>query len=106
MEVKEVFLAAASNGQYQVIKTLINSNDNLLLNYQNENGLSALMLASKNGHSEVSKLLLASGAKVDLQTEDGLPALMVASQEGHRKVVQLLLASGAQVDLQMEDGCF
>ena len=67
-------------------------------------GDSALMLASKAGHSEVVKLLLANNAQVDLTDNDGDSALIYASQEGHSEVVKLLLANNAQVDLKDNDG--
>ena len=38
-------------------------------NDANQDGLTCLMYAARNGHLPVAELLLKSGAKVDLQTE-------------------------------------
>ena len=54
--------------------------------------VNTLQLASKNGHVEVVKLLLAAGA--DVHADDDY-ALRRASEEGQVEVVKLLLAAGA-----------
>ena len=51
----------------------------------------ALTLASKNGHTEVAKLLLDHHAQVEMQDSDGWSSLMYASQAGHAEVAKLLL---------------
>ena len=61
-----------------------------------DDGLTALCLASQNGHAEVVRLLLTGGAETyvaEFRTTLGL-----ASQAGHVEVVQLLLAAGAGKD--------
>ena len=68
--------------------------------YHGADGLTALMCASKEGHSKVVSLLLARGSQVDLQDSRGWSALMFACQAGHSQVVWLLLEHGANVDLQ------
>lgn len=70
------------------------------INFQEINGLSALMYASRDGHLEVVKLLLESGAMVDLVEEKGWSALMFACQMGHYEVAKLLLDYGADSDQQ------
>jgi len=64
---------------------------------QNEDGLSALMIASMIGHSEVVERLLASGAQINLHNKIGMSALRIASQKGHGEVVKILLAKKANV---------
>ena len=68
------------------------------------NGSTALIIASKHGHSDVVKLLLDKGAQVDITESDGCTALIIASQNGHSDVVKLLLDKGAQVDIAEADG--
>ena len=46
--------------------------DGVQIDFQDDNGSSALRCASQNGYSEVAQILLASGAQIDLQAEDGL----------------------------------
>ncbi|KAJ9441384.1 hypothetical protein DIPPA_31978 [Diplonema papillatum] len=69
-----------------------------------EDGSTALHIASRNGHSEVVKELIAAGAKVDVQDNDGWTALSEASSNGHSEVVKELIAAGAKVDVQNDDG--
>jgi ankyrin repeat protein len=66
--------------------------------------LTALILASENGHREVVQALLDKGADVNAKMNDGGPALMKASENGHREVVQTLLDNGAEVNAKMNDG--
>ena len=49
------------------------------------------MLASKNGHTKVAKLLIDHHAQVDLQNSEGLFALVLALKNGHTKLAKLLL---------------
>jgi ankyrin repeat protein len=59
-----------------------------------DQGFSALMLAARNGHLEVVRLLLAAGADVNAKSSNGDTAMMVAAGKGHTEVVQVLLAKG------------
>ena len=69
--------------------------------FQENSGLSALMIASQNGHTEVVKLLLGKGAQVNMQENSGWSALMIASENGHTEVVKLLLE---KVNMQINYG--
>ena len=53
------------------------------------------MCVSTQGHPEIVKMLLESGADVNVQDGDGLMALAAASKKGNAEVVQLLKDSGA-----------
>jgi ankyrin repeat protein len=58
-----------------------------------------LLVAAKNGHIEVVRLLLEKGAAVnEARTTDGLTSLITAADRGHLEVVQLLLEKGAAVN--------
>ena len=58
----------------------------------------ALHIASSNGHIEVVKLLLESGADVNLEDMYGSSALICAARGGHKDVVELLLENGVNLD--------
>ena len=66
--------------------------------------MTALMVASQQGHREVVEVLVGKGARIDVQMENGRTALMLASALGHREVVEVLVGKGARIDLQGEDG--
>jgi ankyrin repeat protein len=79
------------------------------VNAMTKDGMTALMLASKNGHSEVVKLLLAAKANVNAKSPNGGNALgwacagPVAPGPWHQppidtEVVKLLLAAKADVN--------
>ena len=68
--------------------------------------MSPLWIASHAGHTEVVKLLVDSGARVDLvKTHDERlllecvnTPLYIASEMGHTEVVKLLVNGGATID--------
>jgi len=60
--------------------------------------VTALMLASREGHLGPVALLCDAGADKDKATEDDATALHAASQEGHLEVVRLLCKEGADKD--------
>jgi ankyrin repeat protein len=67
-----------------------------------QHGQTALMLASSHGKDETAKLLIESGAGVNIQDEDGSTALMCAAEHGHKAVVKLLLAH-PDIDASLAD---
>src|SRR5437762_2746583 len=57
-----------------------------------------LLVAARNGHTEIVELLLAHGAPPDSATAMGETALSLAAQYGHDEVVRALIAAHATVD--------
>jgi len=82
--------------------------DKKILDYQDEDGQTALMIATYNDHSKIMCLLIKHGANVNIQTKDGTTALMtaviIASSYGDTKIVRLLIEAGATLDIQDKDG--
>ena len=62
---------------------LSSSQTQAIVHCQDENGSSALMLASETGNSKICALLLTNVAHVDRQNNTGKTALMYASKNGH-----------------------
>ena len=58
--------------------------------------MTALMLASARGHSEIVKILLDKGAEIHVRDFQDQTALMMASENGHLEVVKVLLKAGAR----------
>ena len=75
------------------------------INYQNEGGNTALMLASEGGHYHVVKLLLLNkDININIQDNNGWTALMTACCKGHHQVVELLLSNDPDINIQDNDG--
>ena len=69
-----------------------------------DQGTTALHEASRNGHTEITELLLKHGAIVDARSVRGRTPLHLASYRGFVEPVKVLLAHGANYNLHSEDG--
>lgn len=67
-----------------------------------QHGQTALMLAASHGKLETSRMLLETGADLNIQDEDGSTALMCAAEHGHLEIVRMLL-DNAEVDASLCD---
>lgn len=102
-----VLIQAAHRGMINIVETLLIKNDLTLdVNAANNEGITALIAASSEGHSEIIELLLKSkvAVQVDAVDTDGTTALMAAAVRGHAGVVKSLLTAKANVDKQNVDG--
>lgn len=66
--------------------------------------VTALWLASGQGHLEIVRLLLEANANPNIASEEGLTPLHAAVIFNHTEIVQLLLFSGADPDAQDDEG--
>ena len=69
------------------------------MNFMTEKNVSPLILAARNGHQDVVKLLLDKGAEPNMADQNGDTALGYAARGGHKDVVQLLFDRGAEPNL-------
>ncbi|KAI5790034.1 hypothetical protein FPQ18DRAFT_411062 [Pyronema domesticum] len=106
-------------GLDEIYEALVKKLDNFDVN-RRIFGMTALILAVKQGHYAVGKtplfcaaeygeeavvrLLIEKGAQVDLKDQDGKTALLCAAQDGEKDVVRVLLEEGAQIDLEDKYG--
>ncbi|XP_063873729.1 transient receptor potential cation channel subfamily A member 1 homolog isoform X1 [Scylla paramamosain] len=65
------------------------------VNLMNENKMTPLHIAAREGFTEVCKSLLRKGARINICDKDGRTPLHWASQYGHDDTVKLLLKRGA-----------
>lgn len=63
----------------------------------------ALMLACCGGHEDIVKLLIDSGADLELQNESGHTPLMEAASGGHVEVAKILLENGAGINTHSDE---
>ncbi|CAI8024804.1 Ankyrin repeat domain-containing protein 50 [Geodia barretti] len=88
---------AAERGDVKAVRKLLSTSVNINSRTEDE-GDTALLVASCRGHVEVVRLLLEAGASVLIPDKNGTSPLYVASQEGHSEVVDVLVKAGADVN--------
>ena len=96
-------IGAASRGNVAKVQAHLAKGADVNRIRDNDGG-TALMVASLNGHLEVVQALLAKGADVSAKANDGATALILASGTGHPEVVQALVAKGADVNAKTNNG--
>jgi len=87
---------ASENCNKEAVKFLIKAGANI--NAKDNNGITALMRASRYGEVEVVKLLIEAGA------DNGYTALMEASDNNYVEVVKLLIENGANINVKDKFG--
>ncbi|XP_032869910.1 ankyrin-1 isoform X2 [Amblyraja radiata] len=96
------FLRAARSGNLD--KLLDYLKNGAEINTCNQNGLSALHLASKEGHVKVVSELLHNGIDLEAVTKKGNTALHIAALAGQEQVVKELVDYGANINAQSQKG--
>ena len=86
-----------------IIQQLIEKGANII-NIQNEDGLTALMIATDKGLSEIIELLLQNGADPNIHGNKGWTPLMYACSHGNCKVAKRLLRFNANPQLVDNNG--
>ncbi|RMD43566.1 hypothetical protein DV735_g1559, partial [Chaetothyriales sp. CBS 134920] len=92
---------AAKNNYIEVIKILVAAGVDI--NYQDEQGETALHIAARFGHADCAQLLIAGSeaqrANIELAEHTyGWTPLFIACVDGHYSVVELLIDCGAEVE--------
>ena len=75
-----------------------------ILAAKNKWGFTPLLVACQNGHIEVVRWLITSGAEIEATENQGATPLLLACQNGHIEVVRLLITSGADVRTKDKTG--
>lgn len=65
---------------------------------RDENGTTALMIASSKGQIQYVRELLSHGAEVNAQDLDNWTSLLCASKGGFLEIVELLIENGADIE--------
>ncbi|KAL8868535.1 MAG: hypothetical protein Q9198_008145 [Flavoplaca austrocitrina] len=102
-DLQKEFVNAFSSGNWQDVRELLTKNPELDVNCADENGESAVHLASKV-EGDVLSFLLERGANPDLISPYGYTALCEASENGFTENMKLLLQYGANIEHQSSHG--
>lgn len=84
-------------GYIDCVKLLLNS-PNIIVDAQDINGVTPLMVACAWGHTEIVKQLLTANANTEQQNVDGITPLCAAIMFNHEDIMNLLLQNGAQIE--------
>lgn len=98
----EALLEAADDGDEQTIRKLFAGDTIPDVNAKDTYGITPLMLAVSNGHTEVVQALIDAGAHVEAKNRYGDTALMKAALEGNTALVQKLIVAGADPNVLNE----
>ncbi|MDH3673171.1 MAG: ankyrin repeat domain-containing protein [Gammaproteobacteria bacterium] len=70
------------------------------INAKDKHGQTAIMLASRNGQTDVVQLLVDANAELNVTAKYNLSALMLAVINHHDDVVRILVEAGADLNLR------
>lgn len=93
-------MAAALLGHSELVPVFAENNPKLLNQQNKGQQITALHLASAQGHDEFVRKLIKSGAEINLQACDGSTALDTAVNLGKLSTVKILLEEKADVSLK------
>mmetsp|Transcript_16814 Transcript_16814/g.37813 ORF Transcript_16814/g.37813 Transcript_16814/m.37813 type:complete len:397 (+) Transcript_16814:1873-3063(+) len=98
-------IQAAHRGLDTIVDTLLEyGNDKLDVDAASDEGVTAIIASSSEGHKAIVDALIAAGANVNAHDKDKTTALMAAAVRGHKEIVQALTVAGANVNEQNIDG--
>ena len=74
------------------------------VDWQNNNGCTALHWCAYNNHSRILGLLIDAGADVNIQQDNGWTALHYCAWKNHPRIARMLLDAGANLNIQGNNG--
>lgn len=100
-----LFFKACKHGDYDQVKTMLETNSNLAT-MTDSNGCSGLIYAATNGHNKIVSLILSISTEAINTLEpfkEGSP-LLYAATKGNIATVRVLLENGANSNLEDTNG--
>jgi ankyrin repeat protein len=94
-----LILAADKGYDKEVLRLL---NEGAFINSRTGDGVTPLMYAVENQHSQVVRILLLNGANPDLKDYYGTPALIPAVKKGNLEIAEMLIRKGADINIRDE----
>ena len=76
-----------------------------VISYTNKNGLNVLMLAAKNGRTEIVRIILSSETiDINARNQYGCTALMLAATNGREEIAELIIQNNADINAVQTGG--
>lgn len=99
-------MLASQLGCTEIVKVLLTFNNdvNFQCNYLKGSSETALMWASIGNYTDIMKILLEAGAKIDLKNHEGNNALILATRSGSAEAVKILIDAGADINIKNNEG--
>lgn len=97
-------MAAAMHGHYSVVQYLLEAKASINMVHKDNDGDSALMFAVAQRHTNVARLLIDSGADINIRNKFGITALMIAVVEGNEEITRNLLDKKADLTAKTDNG--
>ena len=94
---RQFLVSAKKNDKDSVLECL--NKKGIIINYQNENGWSALHFACDEGNLKIVEILLKAQIDVNLQTNEKKTALHFAASRGYFDISKLLIEKKANLNL-------
>ena len=91
-------MEASNKGYTETLNLLIDNGADVEL--QDDNKMTALMIASNSGHIEIVKMLIKKGVNINYLDKYGRTALSIVScDNGHIEIAKILIEAGADVNI-------
>jgi len=97
-EMKKDFISAIEKNDIERVQKHIN--DGIYINIQDNDGRTALIVASQQGYKGIVKLLIKNGADINIQGFDGKSNLIIALENKNEDMAKLLIKNGIDVNIQ------
>jgi ankyrin repeat protein len=111
--IKDLLLKLNDNVESSVIEDIYSSDLNklksisnlsLYVNVKDKPGYNPLLKAVSEGHEDIVKFLLVSGADINAKNIDDETALVKAADKGNTKIVEILINNKANVNINIKNG--
>jgi ankyrin repeat protein len=97
---EEQLFEAAERGDVKAVMSLLSREATPDMNWRGVKGRTALLAACRNGHHQLTHMLLCEGATPDLANDAGVTPLHLAADRGHVECVAHLLEYRADTTLR------
>jgi ankyrin repeat protein len=101
-ELSNSLLGAAELGEIDKVKGLLDQG--VPVDAKDDDGWTALMKATYEGHRHIVQELIVRGASVDTRENAGWTSLMMTAQFGYHDIMDVLLTSAAKVNVRNNTG--